>query len=117
MTTRKTSKKSNSRKPRSAALKFLYDRHIGNDAEQQAAYQEHLDNAEIASTICALRTSAGLSQRALAKLVNTTASAICRLEDADYEGHSLNMLRRIAAALDRRIEVRFVPARKKAVHA
>lgn len=54
-----------------------------------------------------------MSQRELAKRVGTTASVICRLEDADYEGHSLSMLRRIAAALDRRIEIRFVPARKR----
>jgi hypothetical protein len=45
----------------------------------------------------------------LADLVGTTASAICRLEDADYEGHSLAMLNRIAAALKQRVEIRFVP--------
>ena len=33
---------------------------------------------------------------------------ISRLEDADYEGHSLAMLNRIAAAVERRIEIRFV---------
>jgi hypothetical protein len=32
-------------------------------------------------------------------LVGTSASATCRPEDADYEGHSLSMLRRIGAAL------------------
>ena len=57
---------------------------------------------------------AGLSQRALAKLAGTTASVICRREDSDYEGHSLAMLRRIAAALNKRVEIRFVPARKRA---
>jgi transcriptional regulator with XRE-family HTH domain len=50
-----------------------------------------------------------LSQAQLAKLIGTTASVICRLEDADYEGHSLAMLRRIGAVLDQRVEVRFVP--------
>jgi hypothetical protein len=38
---------------------------------------------------------------------------ICRLEDADYEGHSVSMLRRIATALNRRVEIRFVPQRGK----
>jgi transcriptional regulator with XRE-family HTH domain len=57
----------------------------------------------------ALRLSAGLSQRELAKLVGTTASAICRLEDGDYAGHSLAMLNRIASALKRRVEVHFIP--------
>ena len=55
-----------------------------------------------------MREEAGLSQRKLAELVGTTASVICRLEDADYEGHSLSMLNRIASALDRRIKIDFV---------
>jgi transcriptional regulator with XRE-family HTH domain len=54
----------------------------------------------------------GLSQRALAKLVGTTASVICRLEDADYEGHSMAMLNRIAAALNKRVEIHFVPIKE-----
>jgi hypothetical protein len=33
------------------------------------------------------------------------------LEDADYEGHSLAMLNRIAEALDRRVEIRFIALR------
>jgi transcriptional regulator with XRE-family HTH domain len=55
-----------------------------------------------------------LSQAQLAKLIGTTASVICRLEDADYEGHSLAMLRRIGAVLDQRVEVRFVPLGRSA---
>ncbi|MGC8643766.1 MAG: hypothetical protein ACP5XB_28230, partial [Isosphaeraceae bacterium] len=39
--------------------------------------------------------------------IGTTPSVINRLEDADYSGHSLPMLRRIAAALGRRLEIRF----------
>jgi hypothetical protein len=38
---------------------------------------------------------------------------ICRLEDADYEGHSLAMPNRIATALNRRVEIRFVPAERR----
>ncbi len=44
-----------------------------------------------------------------------TSSVICRLEDADYEGHSLAMLQRIAAALNKRVEIRFV-SRRAALH-
>ena len=101
------------RPTRSAALQYAYDRYVGEDRERRAAYEEELLNAEIASLLCRLRTQAGLSQRELAMRVGTTASVICRLEDADYEGHSLAMLRRIAAALDRRLQIRFVPARRK----
>ena len=41
--------------------------------------------------------------------VGTAASAICRLERADYGGHSLSMLRRIGAALGRQVRIAFVP--------
>ena len=68
-------------------------------------------NAEIARRIYELRTAAGLTQTQLGRLIGTTASAICRLGDADYEGHSLAMLRRIGAVLNRRVEIRFVPIR------
>jgi DNA-binding XRE family transcriptional regulator len=60
-----------------------------------------------------IRTKSGLTQRQLAELVGTTASVICRLEDADYDGHSLAMVNRIAAALHRRVEIHFVPVRTR----
>ena len=56
-----------------------------------------------------LRKSAGLSQRALAERVGTTASVICRLEDESYDRHTLDMLRRIGSVLGKRVEVRFLP--------
>jgi transcriptional regulator with XRE-family HTH domain len=59
-----------------------------------------------------LRARAGLTQQELAERVGTSKSAICRLEDAGYEGHSLFMLKRIAAALDKRVEIRFMPAKR-----
>jgi transcriptional regulator with XRE-family HTH domain len=65
----------------------------------------------VARKIVDLRTQAGLSQRQLAKLAGTTASVICRLEDADYEGQA--MLNRIVAALNRRVEIRFVSAERR----
>jgi transcriptional regulator with XRE-family HTH domain len=76
---------------------------------ESAALEEARANDAVARKIYTLRHEKGLSQRELAKLIGTTASVICRLESADYEGHSLAMLQRIAAALDRRVEIRFVP--------
>lgn len=100
------------RKFRSAALQESYNEHIAGDPKRIEEFEEEILNAEIAAKIYQLRTKAGLSQRALAKKVGTTASAICRLEDADYDGHSLPMLRRIAEALDKRVEIRFVSIKR-----
>jgi DNA-binding XRE family transcriptional regulator len=81
--------------------------------ERIAELEEARESAKIARTIYELRTKARLSQRQLADLVGTSTSVICRLEDDDYEGHSLTMLRRIAKALNRRLDVRFLPLTKK----
>ncbi len=94
---------------RSKALQALHDRYIGDDPERIASFERAVADVNVATSIYELRTGAGLSQRELAARVGTTASVISRLEDADYEGHSMAMLRRVAAAVGRRVEVRFVP--------
>lgn len=76
--------------------------------------EEERANEEITRKILELRTAAGLTQTQLAKLIGTTASVICRLENADYEGHSLAMLRRVGGALNQRVVIRFVPMRRSA---
>lgn len=99
------------------AVEILHRRLVAGKAERMAALEQIRADDAVARKIYDLRTKAKLSQRALATLVGTTASVICRLEDADYEGHSLAMLNRIAAALDKRVEIRFVPLRRKVVEA
>ena len=98
-----------SRKPKSEALQELYDELIGDDPKKRGDYEEALVNVKAAQLLFDMRTAAGLSQRELARRVGTTASVICRLEDADYSGHTLAMLNRVASALGRRIELRAVP--------
>ena len=68
---------------------------------------EAREGAQVALALLRMRQRAGLSQRELARRVGTTASVVCRLEHADYEGHSLALLRRIARALGHDVEVRF----------
>jgi transcriptional regulator with XRE-family HTH domain len=45
-----------------------------------------------------MREEADMTQVELAKRIDTTQSVIARLEDAEYTGHSLAMLERIATA-------------------
>jgi len=96
------------RKKRSDVLEIL-DRRVpptATDLKMREVFRERMDVAEL---IHAARTNAGLTQGQLAKRVGTTTSVISRLEDSEYEGHSMTMLRRIAEALGQRVEVRFVP--------
>lgn len=99
------------------AVDILHHRYYKGRPERLVALEEARANDSVARQIAALRVQAGLTQRQLAKLVGTTASVICRLENADYEGHSLAMLNRIAAALNQRVEIHFVQAGKQVQHA
>ena len=94
-------------------LKILDARYFRGRPRRLRALAKATLNAQIAQEIYALREQAGLTQRQLAKLVGTTDSVISRLEDADYSGHSLKLLLRISAALNQRLELRFVPLRSR----
>ncbi len=101
----------------SDTLQKTYEKFVGNDpkwrAEFEEQHEETLVQIDAARLIYEMRSAAGLSQRALAAKVGTSASAINRLESADYEGHTLAMLRRVAAALGRRLELRAVLVKRK----
>lgn len=64
---------------------------------------------DVALQITDLRRQAGLSQKELAKLLNTSQQQVSRLESTTYEGHSLSMLRRVAEVLHARVRVIFEP--------
>ena len=85
----------------------------GNNEAIKAGVAAARVNFEAAQMIYNARTKAGLSQSALAALIGSKQPVIARLEDAAYEGHSLTMLQRIAVALEQRLELRFVPSRRK----
>lgn len=87
----------------------LIERDAGKDRSFRRMVEEEKLNAQVARILYEARTQAGLTQAELAERAGTTQPVIARLEDADYEGHSLTMLRRIAEALGRRVELRLVP--------
>lgn len=88
----------------------IIDMQIGDDRQLREFIERETVNARVAQAIYDARKEAGLSQRELAKLIGTSHSTIVRLEDADYTGHSLTMLTRIAAALGKHVQVTLVNA-------
>ena len=62
------------------------------------AFGRTLQQIDLALLVREMRESASLSQSELAKRIGSTQSVIARLEGAEYRGHSLNMLERIAGA-------------------
>ena len=81
------------------AATIIERRYFHGNPPMQALLAEAEVHAAIARRIRELRNRAGLSQRALAVQVGTTAATIARLEHADYPNGAVAMLRRIAAAL------------------
>ena len=101
------------KKAASATLRYVHERFFARQPERLAELEEARASAEVARKVYGLRTKAKLTQKELAARVGTTPSVISRLEDDDYQGHSLAMLHRIAAALNKRVEIRFVTLKGK----
>lgn len=87
----------------------LMEEWLRRDPEFRALVEKARVTGQIARLVYDERHAAELTQRRLAQLVGTTQSVIARLEDDDYRGHSLPMLRRIAAAVGKDLEVSFEP--------
>jgi ribosome-binding protein aMBF1 (putative translation factor) len=94
------------------ALRIL-DRITGGDNDLKRLIDEEELNAKVARLIYAARTTAGLTQQQLAQRVGTTQPVIARLEDAEYRGHSLTMLQRIAHALHGQLEIHLVAGKRR----
>jgi transcriptional regulator with XRE-family HTH domain len=85
-------------------------RKLAADPDLASAVDAERFNLTLGEEIRAARVGAGLTQQQLAEKVGTQQPAIARLEDADYDSHSINTLERIAAALGKRLQVRFIDA-------
>lgn len=70
-----------------------------DNPEFQKAYQTEKTNYLIACKIRECRKREKLTQKQLAEKIGTQQSVISRLEKAEYSGHSLPILKKIAAAL------------------
>jgi|SRR5215472_7569740 len=80
------------------------DRHreiVGQRKRESATYRkvfaQTLEQIDLAVLVREMREDAGFTQGELARKMGTTQSVIARLEDAEYSGHSLSMLERIAS--------------------
>ena len=96
------------------AVEILHRHFVEGNPAMEQALQEVRAERRIAEAIIDLRGKLGLSRKEFAVLVGTTALVIRQLEGADYEGNAMNMLERIAAAVQPKVEldIRFVAAKK-----
>lgn len=91
----------------------IMERMMEGDLEARRAVEGARVNVAVAQLLYRARQKAGLTQKELAVRIGTKQPVIARLEDADYEGHSLSMLQRVAAALNQRVEIKLKPLTEK----
>ena len=78
---------------------------FGGTPEFETQVEIERMHMRIAQMIYDARKSAGLTQTELAARAGTSQPAIARLESADYQGHSLDLVARIALVLGMRLDV------------
>ncbi len=82
--------------------------HLKNPEVRQA-YKELEPEFEIVRQIIDLRIKRRMTQAQLAKRVGTAQPNIARLENRRHASKEIDLLRRVADALDAKLEVRLVP--------
>ncbi|MEW6087088.1 MAG: helix-turn-helix transcriptional regulator [bacterium] len=92
--------------------KTYMDRLMG-DKEFREKFDQEYQNLCIAEQIARARHHARLTQSDLAKLINTTKSAISRYESADYDKYGIALLSRIAKACGADLKIIFVTSKRK----
>ena len=95
-------------KTTSDALKILGKR-MAKSPRLQRMVEEEQVNLQAAAAIREARTRAGFSQAVLARKIGTRQSVISRLENAEYTGHTLKILERIALACKRHVRLELEP--------
>jgi ribosome-binding protein aMBF1 (putative translation factor) len=82
---------------------------FGIDPRTDVNVQAFAEDFRIAQMVYDARQAAGMTQKQLADAIDTTESVIVELEQANYEGESLSVLRRIADALHMKLRVELIP--------
>jgi DNA-binding XRE family transcriptional regulator len=87
------------------------------DPEVKRAYEELEPEFEIVRQIIDLRIKRKMTQAQLAKRVGTAQPNIARLENRRHPSKEIDLLRRVATALDAKLEVRLVPRKVRGTKA
>jgi DNA-binding transcriptional regulator YiaG len=69
--------------------------------------------AVAATLVREARRAAGLSKAELGRRAGVPEQVVALWEDPTWEGHSMNLLHRVARALELRLELRFAPTRQR----
>ena len=92
-----------------SGTRILFDRLYRGKPNRIASLKRTRKELALGRQIRALREARKLSQAQLAKALGTQAPAVSRIEDANYDSHSLRILRKIADYFEQNLIVSFEP--------
>ena len=92
-----------------SGTQVLFDRYYRGRPDRITGLKRTRKELALGRKIRAMREGRGLSQAQLARALKTRAPAISRIENADYDGHSLRILRKIADYFGQNLVVTFEP--------
>jgi ribosome-binding protein aMBF1 (putative translation factor) len=78
-----------------------------SDPNFRESFEVEYEKLSVGEQIARLRISAKLTQEELAKKIGTTASAISRYENAEYDRYEIQTLRKIAEACGAKLKIVF----------
>lgn len=79
------------------------------DSQFRQGFEEEAQKLAIGEQLSRLRQEAGLTQAQLAKRIGSTASAISRYENADYDRYELRTLQKIVRACGGHLAITMAP--------
>jgi ribosome-binding protein aMBF1 (putative translation factor) len=100
------------RKPARDVLQIIHRLFYEGKPWRMVELEETRASAAIARQIYDLREASGFSSRGLARLAGIPETAVRRFEEDDFDGESLESLKKIAHALGQRVDSRIVPDRR-----
>lgn len=80
-----------------------------NSQDFRRGFEEESQKLAIGEQLARLRQEAGLTQAQVAKRIGTTASAISRYENAEYDRYELRTLEKIVRACGGRLDITVEP--------
>jgi len=90
-------------------LKSWIDKKLENP-RFKATFEEEREKLSIGEQLVRMRLAAGLTQAAVATKAGTTASAISRYENAEYDRYEVRTLRKITEACGGKLQLVFKSA-------
>lgn len=78
----------------------------------QKGFEEEAQRLAIGEQLSRLRQEAGLTQAQVARRIGTTASAISRYENAEYNRYELRTVQKIVRACSGRLDITMEPGPK-----